>query len=223
MITEGGVEEGRSSRLLQWSSHDHLTPPEGLNFNTRLQMDGVELLRDMDSACAAAVFLDPQYDPAPGVRLMVGKLRAFTRESRRVLRAGGYLFLWIKKRHIVSREWHSWLPGDLSAVDLITWDTGRDAHSTTAEPSWTTPHAAYLIVAQRPPRNPSSGWERQAIPDVWHEEPIEHPLFSPTPPGLLGAADRSVHDRGRPRDRSGCRNLLGAGRVPRKGPRVLGL
>ena len=31
VITEGGVEEGRSSRLLQWSSMDHMTPPEGVN------------------------------------------------------------------------------------------------------------------------------------------------------------------------------------------------
>ena len=57
---------------------------------------------------------------------MVGKLRAFTRESKRVLGPGGYLFLWIEKRHILNREWHTWLPHGLAAVDLLAWDTLGD-------------------------------------------------------------------------------------------------
>lgn len=175
---------------------DDITPPKGLDFNTRLKMDGVDLLDAIRSDCAAAVFLDPQYREAPGVRPMVGKLRAFTRQSRRVLREGGYLFFWVEKCHIVNREWHSWLEGDLEAVDLIAWDAlaaGRDAQEGL---SWTSPRAAYLIVAQRPPRNPGPGWERQAIPDVWHEERIEHPSFSPTPRGLVSRLIEASTDEG---------------------------
>ena len=116
---------------------------------------------------------------------MVGKLRAFTRESKRVLRPGGYLFLWVEKRHILNREWHTWLPRGLAAVDLIAWDTLDDDLGATSGPAWTAPRATYLIVIQRPPRNPDPGWRQQEILDVWREERIQCRPFVPTPPGLL--------------------------------------
>lgn len=116
---------------------------------------------------------------------MVGKLRAFVRESKRVLRPGGYLFLWVEKRHILNREWHTWLPRGLAAVDVIVWDTLVGDPGAPDGRAWATSHAAYLIVTQRPPRNPDPGWKQQAIPDVWREERIQHQPFVPTPPGLL--------------------------------------
>lgn len=110
--------------------------------NTKLTIDGLTLLKSLESASIDLCFFDPQYrgvldkmrygnegERQKGrsalIQMSEESIKSFIIEINRVLKPSCYLMLWIDKFHLCEgvREWlDSTL---LQIVDLITWDKGR--------------------------------------------------------------------------------------------------
>ncbi len=159
-----------------------LTLPDGLQFDTRLKMDGLDFLGRLPDETVPVAFLDPQYRGVldklaygnEGVKR--GRARAalqqmdetaiaaFVQAIDRVLAASGHLFLWLDKFHLCSGI-APWLAGTrLTVVDLITWDKGRMGMGYR-----TRRQSEYLVVLQKAPRRAKGVWTAHDIPDLWRE------------------------------------------------------
>ena len=159
-----------------------LTLPDGLQFDARLKMDGLDFLARLPNEAIPLAFLDPQYRGVldklaygnEGVKR--GRARAalqqmdettivaFVQAIDRVLVASGHLFLWLDKFHLCSGI-APWLAETrLTVVDLITWDKGRMGMGYR-----TRRQSEYLVVLQKAPRRAKGVWTAHDIPDLWRE------------------------------------------------------
>ena len=151
--------------------------------NTRLQMDGLHLLGNLDDSLAAVAFFDPQYRGVldalkygnEGVsrgkarvsltQMSVDTICAFIQSIDRILRPKGHLFLWIDKYHLCT-GFSAWAAGTaLEVVDLIVWDKERIGMGYR-----TRRRSEYLVVLQKAPRRAKGVWRSHTIPDVWKEK-----------------------------------------------------
>ena len=157
--------------------------PAGIIADTRLKMDGLELLSRLPGAFAPVAFLDPQYRGVldklaygnEGVSR--GKKRSalmqmsettiaeFIRGIDRALIPSGHLFLWLDKFHLC-QGFKSWLADTaLEVVDLVTWNKDRMGMGYR-----TRRQSEYCVVLQKRPRRAKGVWQVHNIPDVWTEK-----------------------------------------------------
>ncbi len=156
--------------------------PEGLEYNTRLKIDGVEFLKMLPEQCSPVVFFDPQYrgildQQAYGnegerqkgraglLQMTEKKINEFIREIDRILIPSGHLFLWMDKFHLC-KGFTDWLTGTrLDVVDMVTWDKQRMGMGYR-----TRRVCEYLVVMQRQPRRAKGVWKLHDIRDMWSEK-----------------------------------------------------
>lgn len=165
-----------------------------LEINTRLKMDGLQLLGKIPSASIPAAFLDPQYR---GVLNQLsygnegqsrGKTRAalqqmddaviaeFLQGINRALIPTGHVFLWIDKFELLN-GFQSWLADTaLDVVDLVNWDKDRMGMGYRSRRV-----TEYCVVLQKQPRRTKGVWKKHDIPDTWKErvEKGAHPHRKP--------------------------------------------
>ena len=156
--------------------------PPDLPLNTRLKMDGLELLGKLPDNSAAAAFFDPQfrgvYDKLKygnektsrnHVRVELpqmgeAEIIEFTKEIARVLIPSGHLFLWMDKFHLCS-DFRNWTEEtQLSVVDMLTWD------KEIVGLGYRTRHRSeFCVILQKEPKRAKGVWTARNIPDVWAE------------------------------------------------------
>ena len=179
--------------------------------NTKLTINGLELMQSLESQSVDLCFFDPQYR---GVldKLKYGnegerqKGRAtlhqmsnetiieFMAEIDRVLKNSCYLMLWIDKFHLCEGI-KQWLKGtELQIVDLITWDKGKMGMGYR-----TRKQCEYLLVLQKVPIKAKGTWKSHSIRDIWSEKiPSEELKLHPhsKPKGLQKALIESCTKEG---------------------------
>ena len=179
--------------------------------NTKLTINGLELMQSLESQSVDLYFFDPQYR---GVldKLKYGnegerqKGRAtlhqmsnetiieFIAEIDRVLKNSCYLMLWIDKFHLCEGI-KQWLKGtELQIVDLITWDKGKMGMGYR-----TRKQCEYLLVLQKVPIKAKGTWKSHSIRDIWSEKiPSEELKLHPhsKPKGLQKALIESCTKEG---------------------------
>ena len=157
--------------------------PPHLPCNTRLEMDGRDLLAELPQDAVPIVFFDPQYRGvldrlgygnegkgrgrrrAELEQMREADIAEFVRAIDRVLLASGHLFLWLDKFHLMN-EFRDWFNGTaLGVVDLITWDKG-----TMGMGYRTRRQAEYLVVLQKTPRKAKGVWQKHNIRDIWPDD-----------------------------------------------------
>ena len=152
--------------------------------NTRLNIDGLELMRGLESSSITLCFFDPQYrgvldkmkygnegerqkGRASLVQMSQEQICAFLGEIERLLKPSGYLMLWIDKFHLCEGI-SPWLEGAhlrLKSVDLITWDKCKMGMGYR-----TRRQSEYLLALQKPPLRAKDTWRIHNIRDVWSEK-----------------------------------------------------
>lgn len=154
--------------------------------NKKLNIDGIELLKQIQNGSLKVVFFDPQY---PGIldKLSYGNegksrgkdrsdlpqmsediIKSFLKEIDRVLAPSGYLFLWVDKFHLVEGI-NPWLANlNMNIVDLITWNKMKIGMGYR-----TRRKSEYLVVIQKLPQKAKSTWVLHNIPDVWDEKVVK--------------------------------------------------
>jgi len=157
--------------------------PPDLTLNTRLKMDGLEMLRKLLDNTVSTVFFDPQFrgvydkmrygneDTSRNhVRVKLPQMDdktivAFIQEISRVLIKSGHLFLWMDKFHLCS-GFQNWIDEtSLSVVDMLTWDKGKFGLG------YRTRHQSeFCVILQKEPRRAKGVWTLRNIPDVWLEK-----------------------------------------------------
>ncbi len=172
-----------------------ITLPPALKLNTRLKMDGLQLLSQLPLDTIPVAFFDPQYR---GVLDKMaygneGKRRGqrrcaleqmgetaiaeFIAAIDRVLIPSGHLFLWTDKFHLCN-GFREWLDGSrLDVVDLVNWDKGKIGMGYRSRRT-----TEYCIVLQKQPRKAKGVWKIHNIPDTWPEKAknsIGHPHKKP--------------------------------------------
>jgi len=173
----------------EWFLPDRLIP------NTRLKMDGLELLSSIPAATVPVVFFDPQYRGIldkmsygnEGVKrgrrrcelqqMTEDTIRNFISGIDRSLMPSGHLFLWIDKFHLC-QDFRAWFNRtQLEVVDLVTWDKGRMGMGYR-----TRRVSEYCVVLQKSPKRAKGVWRIHDIPDVWREKvgTKKHPHQKPT-------------------------------------------
>ena len=161
--------------------------------NTRLTVDGRDLLAALPDCSCDAAFFDPQYR---GVldKLSYGNegkgrgkarcelyqmtddvIREFVAELDRVLRPSSHLFLWVDKFHLCEGV-GGWLAGtELQLVDMVTWDKMRMGMGYRSRRV-----SEYVIILQKSPVRAKGVWTDHSIPDVWREKVSKtHPHSKP--------------------------------------------
>ena len=168
--------------------------PDFLKPNTRLKMDGLELLSHLPNESVPVAFLDPQY------RGMLDKMNygneGKSREKRRgalrqmpeeliakfvqsidnVLIPSGHLFLWMDKFHLC-QGFKNWIDGtQLDIVDLIVWNKERIGMGYRSRRV-----SEYCVILQKQPKKAKGVWKIHNIPDVWSErtKTKKHPHQKP--------------------------------------------
>lgn len=161
----------------------NISPPEGLAFNKRMKMDGIEFLSKIPEDSVPVAFFDPQYR---GVLDKLGYgnegkkrgqkrcslpqmsekiIKDFIRGIAAALIPSGHLFLWLDKYHLCTGI-QKWINGSkLEIVDLLTWNKERMGMGYRSRKQ-----SEYLIVLQKPPRRAKGVWKIHNIPDVWMEK-----------------------------------------------------
>lgn len=154
--------------------------------NKKLNIDGVELLKQIQDKSLKVVFFDPQYrgildklsygnegksrgkDRSDLPQMSEDIIKSFLKEIERVLLPSGYLFLWVDKFHLVEgvNPWISDL--NMEIVDLITWNKMKIGMGYR-----TRRKSEYLIVIQKLPKKAKSTWTLHNIPDVWDEKVVK--------------------------------------------------
>ncbi len=156
--------------------------PAGLELNTKIKMDGLKLLCQLDSNTFPLVFFDPQYrgildkqgygnegdrqKARAGLPQMTDKtIGKFIKEINRVLHPSGHFFLWVDK-FILCNGISEWLSGtNLEIVDLITWNKLRMGMGYRTRRT-----SEYLYVIQKAPKRSKGVWTDHSIKDVWDEK-----------------------------------------------------
>ena len=154
--------------------------------NKKLNIDGVELLKQIQDKALKVTFIDPQYrgildklsygnegksrgkDRSDLPQMSEDIIKTFLKEIERVLLPSGYLFLWVDKFHLVEgvNPWISDL--NMEIVDLITWNKMKIGMGYR-----TRRKSEYLLVIQKLPKKAKSTWTLHNIPDVWDEKVVK--------------------------------------------------
>lgn len=165
-----------------------MTLPEKNNIieyplNTKIKVNGLDLLESLPSKSIRVCFFDPQYrgvldkmqygNEGEGrgkarcdlPQMTEKKIVEFLKEIERVLMPNGYLFLWVDKFHLVEgiKGWLLHTPS-LFTVDMIVWDKGKIGMGYR-----TRRKSEYLVVIQKSPKTAKNSWFSHSIPDVWSE------------------------------------------------------
>lgn len=154
--------------------------------NKKLNIDGVELLKQIPDKSLKVTFFDPQYrgildklsygnegksrgkDRSDLPQMSEDIIKTFLKEIERVLAPSGYLFLWVDKFHLVEGV-NSWIVDlNMEIVDLITWNKMKIGMGYR-----TRRKSEYLLVIQKLPKKAKSTWTLHNIPDVWEEKVIK--------------------------------------------------
>lgn len=161
--------------------------------NYKNKIDGLVLLKSIDTESVKAAFFDPQYRGVldklsygnEGVgrgkarsslqQMDLGTIIKFINEINRVLLPSGHLFLWIDKFHLCQGVLEWFMHTDLNLVDMITWDKDKIGMGYR-----TRRKSEYLIVFQKKPIRAKDVWKSHSIPDVWTEKVVKtHPHSKP--------------------------------------------
>lgn len=171
-----------------------------LALNTRLQMDGLELLSKLPNNSVPTAFFDPQYrgildkmqygnegKDRSQARCALAQMDEttigrFVAAIDKVLMPSGHLFLWTDKFHLCN-DFSVWLKStNLDVVDMITWGKLSANGKLRIGMGYRTRRTAeYLLVLQKTPRRAKGVWTVHNIPDVWteaagkgtHAKPVE--------------------------------------------------
>lgn len=154
--------------------------------NKKLNIDGVELLKQIPDKYLKVTFFDPQYrgildklsygnegksrgkDRSDLPQMSEDIIKTFLKEIERVLTPSGYLFLWVDKFHLVEGV-NSWISNlNMEIVDLITWNKMKIGMGYR-----TRRKSEYLLVIQKLPKKAKSTWILHNIPDVWDEKVVK--------------------------------------------------
>lgn len=154
--------------------------------NKKLNIDGVELLKQIPNKSLKVTFFDPQYrgildklsygnegkgrgkDRSDLPQMSEDIIKTFLKEIERVLVPSGYLFLWVDKFHLVEGV-NSWIVDlNMEIVDLITWNKMKIGMGYR-----TRRKSEYLLVIQKLPKKAKSTWVLHNIPDVWDEKVVK--------------------------------------------------
>lgn len=154
--------------------------------NKKLNIDGIELLKQIQNGSLKVVFFDPQYrgildklsygnegksrgkDRSDLPQMSEDIIKSFLKEIDRVLAPSGYLFLWVDKFHLVEGI-NPWLANlNMNIVDLITWNKMKIGMGYR-----TRRKSEYLVVIQKLPKKAKSTWVLHNIPDVWDEKVVK--------------------------------------------------
>ena len=152
--------------------------PSDLRLNCRQVMEGREMMSKIPSQVINACFFDPQYrvrvdPPLVFERMEQDLIVRFIRDIDRILLSSGYLFLWVKKTHVLNGL-SGWLEQtSLTIVDMIAWDKQRIARGYRAART-----SEYVMVAQKTPKNAKESWKIHNIPDIWRER-VDPPYAKP--------------------------------------------
>lgn len=179
-VSDGSATVYSNERLLYVTE---LELPEGLAFNERMRMDGLDLLSSLPPGCVPIAFFDPQYrgildkmsygnegesrSRARTELLQMSEetIAKFIRFINAALIPSGHLFLWIDKFHLCT-GFVDWLDGtELEVVDMLTWHKGRIGMGYRTRRT-----SEHLIVLQRAPKRAKGVWTAHDIPDVWTEK-----------------------------------------------------
>ena len=145
-------------------------------------IDGLTLLNNINNSVITACFFDPQYrgvmdkmkygnegarqkGRAELTQMTEETIMLFIKETDRVLKPGGHLFLWIDKFHLCVGTANWFNNTSLSVVDLMTWDKGKIGMGYR-----TRRKSEYLLIIQKRPVKAKGYWTRHDIPDVWTEK-----------------------------------------------------
>lgn len=161
--------------------------------NYKNKIDGLVLLKSIDTESVKAAFFDPQYRGVldklsygnEGVgrgkarsslqQMDLGTIIKFINEINRVLLPSGHLFLWVDKFHLCQGVLEWFMHTDLNLVDMITWDKDKIGMGYR-----TRRKSEYLIVFQKKPIRAKDVWKSHSIPDVWTEKVVKtHPHSKP--------------------------------------------
>ena len=183
--------------------------PDHFEFNTRLQMDGLEFLAHLPEGKFPVAFLDPQYrglldkmsygnegrsrnrGRSSMQQMDEEKITAFVRGIDRALMPSGHLFLWMDKFHLCTGFSHWLTETKLAVVDLVTWDKGRIGMGYR-----TRRKSEHLVVLQKTPRRAKGVWKKHDIPDVWAETVPRGAVTHRKPVELQGALIAAVTNPG---------------------------
>ena len=154
--------------------------------NKKLNIDGIELLKQIRNGSLKVVFFDQQYrgildklsygnegksrgkDRSDLPQMSEDIIKSFLKEIDRVLAPSGYLFLWVDKFHLVEGI-NPWLANlNMNIVDLITWNKMKIGMGYR-----TRRKSEYLVVIQKLPKKAKSTWVLHNIPDVWDEKVVK--------------------------------------------------
>lgn len=150
--------------------------------NTKLTIDGLRLLKSIESQSIDLCFFDPQYRGVLDkmrygnegqrqkgrnnlVQMSEDTIKSFIKEINRVLKPSCYLMLWVDKFHLCEGV-KTWLDSTLlQIVDLITWDKGKMGMGYR-----TRKQSEYLLVIQKKPIKAKDTWKSRTIRDVHFEK-----------------------------------------------------
>ena len=150
--------------------------------NTKLTIDGLELLQSLGDCSIDLCFFDPQYrgvldkmrygnegERQKGrsvlVQMSESTIIHFIQEISRVLKPSRYLMLWIDKFHLCEGV-RPWLDStSLEIVDLITWDKMKMGMGYR-----TRKQSEYLLIVQKKPTKARGTWKLHNIRDVCSEK-----------------------------------------------------
>lgn len=154
--------------------------------NKKLNIDGVELLKQIPDKSLKVTFFDPQYrgildklsygnegksrgkDRSDLPQMSEDIIKTFLKEIERILTPSGYLFLWVDKFHLVEGV-NSWISNlNMEIVDLITWNKMKIGMGYR-----TRRKSEYLLVIQKLPKKAKSTWILHNIPNVWDEKVVK--------------------------------------------------
>ena len=157
--------------------------PAVLKPNSRMRMDGLELLSLLPGGRMAVAFFDPQYRGVldklqygnEGVQrggrrsalkqMAEADIADFISGIDRALIRSGHLFLWMDKFHLC-QGFRTWFEGtSLDVVDMINWEKGRLGMGYRSRRV-----TEHCVVLQKQPRRAKGVWKSRSIPDTWHEK-----------------------------------------------------
>lgn len=157
------------------------------NKNRRLLMNGLDLLKNIETNTIDCCFFDPQYrqvldkmnygnegerqsERSELPQMNDNIIRNFIEEIQAVLKPSSYLFFWVDKFILAEGRHHALFSGmsKMILVDMITWNKERIGMGYRSRRT-----SEFLLVYQKEPKT-TKNWTDKGIPDVWNEK-IESP------------------------------------------------
>lgn len=156
--------------------------------NKKLSMDGLDLLKKIQTNSIDLAFFDPQYRGVLDkmkygnegqrqrgrnklIQMSESTIKTFIFEIDRVLKPSCYLMLWVDKFHLCEGI-SSWIiDTKLNIVDLITWNKGKMGMGYR-----TRKQCEYLLILQKKPVKAKDTWRIHNIRDVCDEKILPQEL-----------------------------------------------